>query len=72
MPPNNVYARGRWQQPTEDYSQGGQIVREEERLRAKAREVDMAAKKGDIGLVKQLQQGERGGIVVIFTPPSST
>ena len=72
MPSNDVYARGILQQPSEDYSQGGQIEREEERLRARAREVDMAAKKGDIALVKQLQQGERGGIVVIFTPPSST
>ena len=47
-------------------------MREEEWLRALAREVDMAAKKWDVGLVEQLQQGERGGIVVIFTPPSST
>ena len=68
MPPNNVYARGMWQQPTEDYSQGGQIMREQERLKALAKEVDMVAKKGDIALVKLLQQGERGGIIVIFTP----
>ena len=72
MPPNNVYARGMWQQPTEYNSQGRQIVREEEWLRALAKEVDIVAKKGDIALVKQLQQGERGGIIVIFTPPLSS
>ena len=43
-------------------------MREGEWLRALAKEVDMAAKKGDIALVKLLQQGERGGIIVIFTP----
>ena len=43
-------------------------MREEEWLRALAKEVDIAAKKGDIALVKQLQQGEKGGVIVIFTP----
>ena len=47
-------------------------MREEERLRALAKEVDIVAKKGGIALVKQLQQGERGRIIVIFTPPLSS
>ena len=43
-------------------------MKEEDWLTALAKEVDIVAKKGDIALVKLLQQRERGGIIVIFTP----
>ena len=58
--PNNVQAMETLQQLTEDFSQRGQTMGEEEGLRALAKKVDQAAKWGDIVRVKELQKEERG------------